>query len=411
MSMADLEPARLEQLLHAGHWFLKHRSKGKMPHRRFVYVLDDTICWASKEDRTGKIGSMAVDEATLVVPGSATSVTASKKWLQDRRNRLFSIVGATRTLDLEVASDAERHLWVKAFGAFVRSRKDADGSAEPDLLALSTTDMLPGSRSPSESSGSTTSEVAVAARLVRHGKDELMGGVRFPQMRGALHVQLGDLGGCWQVWQLQLRDGELVAPELQLALSLHHVASARVAAVRGAAATAEGAAKELRLRIRPRGCVVPGGAPVPALKLPDLVLRGGAAQLDAWNRAIETSIGLLEDLRGSRGRDSDGGVLEKQLHPLSEEAVERELNRLFDGVFEHCAGAVAEAIASLDPLLSTCAAKLTAASTSLPPRGDVFAYMVEGMHRRFCNVYSVLLVRCACGPCRPPLIVIIRSSG
>ena len=118
---SDAESRQLLELLQAGHWFLKHRAKGDVPHRRFVYVDDaGTISWATRQDRAGKLGSMQVDAGTLVVPGSATNVTAGMKRLYERRNRLFSIIGGARSLDLETANEAERHLWVRAFALYVR---------------------------------------------------------------------------------------------------------------------------------------------------------------------------------------------------------------------------------------------------------------------------------------------------
>ena len=202
---------QLLALLSAGHWFLKHRAKGDMPHRRFVYIEDNgTIFWATRQDRAGKLGSLSVDAGTMVVPGAATDVTASKKRLHDRRNRLFSIVGAARSLDLETANEAERHLWVRAFSVFVRRHAvtgHAHSACDGGRLYSMSVDSM--STDYSEAPSAALAQVHMA----RHNTEELMAGLRFPRLRGSFHVRLGDLAGSWQLWTLELEDGELTALE------------------------------------------------------------------------------------------------------------------------------------------------------------------------------------------------------
>ena len=45
------------------------------------------------------------------------------------------------------------------------------------------------------------------------------------------------------------------------------------------------------------------------------------------------------------------------------------------------------------PLMQACTTKLHTAANTLPPRRDIFSYLADGVHRRLCNVYQVLLVR------------------
>ena len=56
LSSRDESPDALLRRLEQGHWFLKHRAKGDKPHKRFVYCDGPAIYWASREDRTGKLG-------------------------------------------------------------------------------------------------------------------------------------------------------------------------------------------------------------------------------------------------------------------------------------------------------------------------------------------------------------------
>ena len=126
------EDAALIAMVEAGHWFLKHRKSGETPHKRFVFAKGDSICWSTKEDRGGKLQGQLDGPGLIVVPGAATVVFAAKKRLHEqRRNRIFSVVGAARTLDLEADSEAERHQWVRALTAFV---KRADGAAADPLV-------------------------------------------------------------------------------------------------------------------------------------------------------------------------------------------------------------------------------------------------------------------------------------
>ncbi|KAL1508239.1 hypothetical protein AB1Y20_004356 [Prymnesium parvum] len=383
MAMASPEE-ELSALLRKGHWFLKHRANGDVPHRRFVYTDDDgTIYWATREDRSGKIGSMRVHGA-VVVPGCATAVTSSKKRLHERSNRLFSVVGADRSLDLETATEAERHLWVRAFSQFARRYSVAQVDSAWD-----------NGRGSSVSAGSWRTESAEVpstalaqmhlSSLARHNTEELMAGVRLPRLSGSLKVQLGDFAKSWQEWRLELCDGELQAAEHPGVVDLRHVSKSTVKTVAGA--TEQG---ELHLQLKPARAAI-GDAP-----LPELVLRGPVAQVHAWHHAIETTIGLLDDVSHSYSRQGSYDellTLPAQMQALREDAVELELNRLFEGTFEHCAADAREAIESLEPLLSSCTSKLRSAARSLPPRPDLFRCLAEGMHRRFLAIYSVILVR------------------
>ena len=131
-------PDALLRRLERGHWFLKHRAKGDKPHKRFVYCDGPAIYWANREDRTGKVGCLKAVGELLVVPGLASAVLFGKARLRDRQNRLFSVVSSERSLDLEVGTEAERHLWVKVFNAFaqrhspveLRQSKSAEESAK-----------------------------------------------------------------------------------------------------------------------------------------------------------------------------------------------------------------------------------------------------------------------------------------
>ena len=78
-----------------------------------------------------------------------------------------------------------------------------------------------------------------------------------------------------------------------------------------------------------------------------------------------------------------------QLLPLRRETIELELNRLFEGAFEACAGSAADAFASLEPLLEACVVKLQTLATTLPPRKDLFVAYADGMHHRLSNIYQV----------------------
>ena len=135
-------PAALLERLQQGHWFLKHRAKGDKPHRRFVFTDGPAIYWSSREDRSGKLGCLRAEGELIVVPGLASTVLYSKRKLREKQNRLFSVVSAARSLDLEVPTEAERHVWIKAFNAFAQryapdsTRSDADELHRPQPSAV-----------------------------------------------------------------------------------------------------------------------------------------------------------------------------------------------------------------------------------------------------------------------------------
>lgn len=60
---------------------------------------------------------------------------------------------------------------------------------------------------------------------------QIMHGVRFPKLRGTLHVCQGDLPRSWAVWGLELTDGQLVA-EGHGVLPLCHATAVEIAEVR-----------------------------------------------------------------------------------------------------------------------------------------------------------------------------------
>ena len=71
-----------------------------------------------------------------------------------------------------------------------------------------------------------------------------------------------------------------------------------------------------------------------------------------------------------------------------------ELNRLFEGAFEACAGEARGAIEALEPLMQACADQASHGgqhAASAARGGGV--RLADGVHRRLCNVYQVLLVR------------------
>ena len=98
---------------------------------------------------------------------------------------------------------------------------------------------------------------------------------------------------------------------------------------------------------------------------------------------------LVEDVDASRSVPVSPSQ-DPHLLPLRKESLELELNRLFEGAFEACAGAARAAVEAMEPLMEACLSKLSTASTHLPPRADLFAYYAEGVHRRFCNLCQVL---------------------
>ena len=247
-------PNALLRRLEQGHWFLKHRAKGDKPHKRFVYCDGPAIYWVNREDRTGKVGCLKAVGELLVVPGLASAVLFGKARLRDRQNRLFSVVSSERSLDLEVGTEAERHLWVKVFNAFAQrhSPERASRSSQREIGEPSSSGASPPhtSGAPDDGVGAALQaqlcghmldcmrlqpalhtvavwapyglqrglRVATAlgcirlqAQLRRVDTAQIMHGVRFPKLRGTLHVCQGDLPRSWAVWGLELAEGKLVA--------------------------------------------------------------------------------------------------------------------------------------------------------------------------------------------------------
>jgi hypothetical protein len=178
--------------LEEGHWFLKHRAKGDKPHKRFVYCDGPAIYWASREDRTGKLGCLKAEGELLVVPGLASAVLYGKKRLRDKQNRLFSVVSAARSLDLEVPTEAERHLWVKVFNAFAQRHSSESSGLSGSGLASSSGNSSPRIRAgvaEGGAAGAAALDDTLQAQLRRVDTAQIMSGVKFPRLRGTLHVK------------------------------------------------------------------------------------------------------------------------------------------------------------------------------------------------------------------------------
>lgn len=423
-------------MVEAGHWFLKHRKNGETPHRRFVFARGDSIFWSTREDRGGKLGQMD-GPGLMVVPGAATVIFANKKRMHEaRRNRVFSVVGAARSLDLEAESEAERHQWVRALNAFTKrsdaiaadpitSSAAATGLLGPTMDDLSALGVGVGAAlgvAPVDVSALDGAEAA-HARLAHHDSTEMHGAVSFPRMRATMSVQTGDLRGRWERWELELDEGELSCAG-RGCLPLRHVAalgltceepSGELASDCGdqmgmsgpSASDLEG---ELRLRLKMGGAegrsagaaslglgalATSGGKGDSSAAAPDLRMRAPVPIARAWHVALSRSMALVEDIELVREgtRELWKAPPPPQLLPLRKETLEIELNRLFEGAFEACAGEPRGAIEAFEPLMQACTTKLHTAANTLPPRSDIFVYLAEGLHRRFCNIYQVLLVR------------------
>ena len=245
-------PEALLKRLEQGHWFLKHRAKGHKPHKRFVYSDGPAIYWAGREDRTGKVGCLKAAGELLVVPGLASAVLFGKVRLRDRQNRLFSVVSSARSLDLEVSTEAERHLWVKVFNAFAQqhsperaSRSSQREPGEPHLASGASTPTTSRTAPPRDDGtgaalqaqlygyrlehirlqpeshaaaswitcGYSLGCMRLQAQLRRVDTAQIMHGVRFPKLRGSLHVCQGDLARSWAVWR-HAQSAPLAGPQL-----------------------------------------------------------------------------------------------------------------------------------------------------------------------------------------------------
>ena len=438
VSTASSEEAALIAMVETGSWFLKHRKHGEVPHRRFIFARGDSIYWATREERGGKLGQID-GPGLMVVPGAATVLFAGKKRMHEaRRNRVFSVVGSARTLDLEAESEAERHQWVRALTAFTK-RSDA-AAADPAVSAAASTGLLGPTMEDASARlgvgvgaalGAVTNDAlsldgaeAAHARLVHHDTNEMSAALSFPRLRSTLAVQTGDLRGRWERWELELEDGEISSAG-RGCLPLRHVAAlgftcdepsvgsgspSAASSGRAGAPSPSAAAEpegELRLRLRvgaTGGRTAASGTPAGhgrseagAGAPPDLRMRAPAGVARAWHVALSRSMALVEDIELSREATRDLFHHEPpppaQLQPLRKETVELELNRIFEGAFEACATEARAAMEALEPLMQACTTKLHTSAHTLPPRRDIFALLAEGVHRRFCNVYQILLVR------------------
>ena len=426
-------PEALLERLERGHWFLKHRAKGDKPHSRFVFIEGPCIYWGAREDRSGKLGCMRADSQMLVVPGLASAVLNRKQRLQSKRNRLFSAVSATRSLDLEVPTEAERHVWVKAFNAFAQ-------------LHTQTESVLDAEVGPVLEIEEPDTGAALQSQLARVDTAQIMHGVKFPKLQNTLQVRQGSLTASWASWSLTLAEGRLTAGGHGV-LPLCHATLVEVtsdatkghsrdddsrglqreedddatASVSSAGTTARGP-QELAVHLVAAGGTsldggvaddraggsngggggagrggdggtgegeAYGGGGGSGLALPPLVLRGAAGVLARWHAGLTATCNLLADIGGSRPWSYTEAFM-----PLDAEEIEQELNEMFDACFELCAYDTHAALAEMSgPLWERCHEMLRRHSSSMPPRPDVFAQKAEGVHRRYANMVHTLLVR------------------
>ena len=117
-----------------------------------------------------------------MVPGLASAVLFGKARLRDRQNRLFSLVSSERSLDLEVGSEGERHLWVKVFNAFAqrhaeRASRSAGREAGEPSSAASAAGAGAGAGAPPRTPRDDGVGAALQAQLRRVDTARLMHGV------------------------------------------------------------------------------------------------------------------------------------------------------------------------------------------------------------------------------------------
>jgi ankyrin repeat protein len=103
--------------------FMKHGRKGK-PHYRWVSANQslDTLTWKEMNTNNGKKNSYKIQDFTEVQKGIQTKVLQRSK--KTDPNLCLSIIGVSRTLDLELTSEAERDEWFDVFSCVVSTAQE-----------------------------------------------------------------------------------------------------------------------------------------------------------------------------------------------------------------------------------------------------------------------------------------------
>eukprot|EP00003_Mantamonas_plastica_P024422 TRINITY_DN4548_c0_g2_i4.p1 TRINITY_DN4548_c0_g2~~TRINITY_DN4548_c0_g2_i4.p1 ORF type:complete len:333 (-),score=190.94 TRINITY_DN4548_c0_g2_i4:1014-2012(-) len=126
----------IQTILHGVH-FLKYGKKGK-PHTRLVWLdgAKEYVCWGKSEKEIGKEDAKnKISVSTMKVKAGRTTEifkgNIKKKDPEQKDNWCFSIIGAERTLDLEVLAKTKevRDYWVQYFKAIPETVGSASGSS------------------------------------------------------------------------------------------------------------------------------------------------------------------------------------------------------------------------------------------------------------------------------------------
>lgn len=114
-----------KRLLQDGTAFRKYGHHG-FPHMRHVYLSPDAryVLWCSPSTAPSKNhkDGIAVSDITDVVDGTTTPVFRTNAGWYKHPELCFSLVAASRTLDLEAASAEEKREWMTALLCLKRYR-------------------------------------------------------------------------------------------------------------------------------------------------------------------------------------------------------------------------------------------------------------------------------------------------
>ena len=223
-------------LCESAHFFLKHRKNGEKPHKRFVFTRDNSVFWSARADGGGKLGRLD-GPGLMVVPGAATVTFEAKlrKLGATKRNCIFSIVGPSRSLDLEAESEAARHQWVRAFNAFVKRKAALRYTADDELSSKAASTILgPMVRTTStlgvavgaalgtsaghdaealdealETASAVFAQLSLSEQSASTSSAGATSSVCFPKLASSLAVLTGSRPGRWVQWEMELADGEI----------------------------------------------------------------------------------------------------------------------------------------------------------------------------------------------------------
>lgn len=123
------QPPRTPEILLQGAEFIKHAVGRGGPATRRIQLQDHAVCWKKPSAASASATQrLPLESITAVKSGKQTSTFSKKSSADAPADCCFSILSASRSLDLQASSPSLRDQWVEAFNILLQARQHKHAS-------------------------------------------------------------------------------------------------------------------------------------------------------------------------------------------------------------------------------------------------------------------------------------------